>query len=168
MQNGMIFIMPTSSEPLKPSWGLFTLNCFIRQSALTNFSIELVELILPIVTFVIIHQKLFYTYFCECEKVSPLWDELCFLINNVSGESFTFSNFEKMFGVTDLSEHDSCINFLFFKLEILSSQMQISANQSQFCWDCLSIKMLKAEGSWGSILRNGPLILKCPNIYLFI
>ena len=33
--------------------------------------------------------------FCECEKVSPLWDELCFLINNVSGESFTFSNFEK-------------------------------------------------------------------------
>ena len=33
--------------------------------------------------------------FCECEKVSPLWDELCSLINNVSGESFTFSNFEK-------------------------------------------------------------------------
>ena len=33
--------------------------------------------------------------FCECEKVSPLRDELCFLINNISGESFTFSNFEK-------------------------------------------------------------------------
>ena len=33
--------------------------------------------------------------FCECEKVSPLWDELCFLINNISEESFTFSNFEK-------------------------------------------------------------------------
>ena len=55
--------------------------------------------------------------FCECEKVSPLWDELCFLINNVSGESFTFSNYEKMFGVTDLSEHDSCINFLFLCLK---------------------------------------------------
>ena len=69
--NGMIFIMPTSSAPLKPSWGLFTLNCFIRQSALTNFSIELVELILPIVTFVIIHQKLFYTYFVNVKKFPP-------------------------------------------------------------------------------------------------
>ena len=47
--------------------------------------------------------------FCECEKVSPLWDELCFLINNISGESFTFSNFEeKKISVTDLSEHDNC------------------------------------------------------------
>ena len=33
--------------------------------------------------------------FCECEKVTPLWDDLCFLINNISGESFDFSNFEK-------------------------------------------------------------------------
>ena len=37
--------------------------------------------------------------FCECEKVSPLWDDLCFLINSISDESFIFSNFEKMFGV---------------------------------------------------------------------
>ena len=115
--NGMIFIMPTSSAPLKSSWGLFTLNCFIRQSALTNFSIELVELILPIVTFVIIHQKLFYTYFMNVKKFPPLWDELCFLINNVSGESFTFSNFENMSCVTDLSEHDSYINFFFLCLK---------------------------------------------------
>ena len=51
--------------------------------------------------------------FCECDKVSPLWDELCFLINNISGETFNFSNFDKMFGITDISEHDNCINFLF-------------------------------------------------------
>ena len=70
--NGMIFIMPTSSAPSKPSWGLFTLNFFIRQSALTNFSTELVELILPIVTFVVIHQKLFYTYFVNVKKFPPL------------------------------------------------------------------------------------------------
>ena len=69
--NRMIFIMPTSSAPLKPSWGLFTLNLFIRQSALTNFSIEWVELILPIVTFVIIPQKLFYTYFLNVKKFPP-------------------------------------------------------------------------------------------------
>jgi len=55
--------------------------------------------------------------FCECEKVSPLWDELCFLINSVSGESFVFSNREKMFGVLDSSEHDCCISFLFLCLK---------------------------------------------------
>ena len=35
-----------------------------------------------------------------------------------------------MFGITDISEHDNCINFLFFVYEILSSQMQISADLS--------------------------------------
>ena len=54
--------------------------------------------------------------FCECEKVTPLWDDLRFLINNISGESFDFSNFEKMFGLTDSSEHDCCISFLFLCL----------------------------------------------------
>ena len=33
--------------------------------------------------------------FCQCEKVSPLWDDLCFFINSISEESFTFSVFEK-------------------------------------------------------------------------
>ena len=55
--------------------------------------------------------------FCECEKVTPLWDDLCVLINNISGESFDFSNFEKMFGLTDSSEHDCCISFLFLCLK---------------------------------------------------
>ena len=55
--------------------------------------IELVEPILPIVIFVIIYYETILHLFCECEKSPPpLWDELCFLINNVSGETFTFSN----------------------------------------------------------------------------
>ena len=53
--------------------------------------------------------------FCQCEKVSPLWDDLCILINSISEESFNFSVFEtKMFGVRDTSEHDNCISFFFF------------------------------------------------------
>ena len=55
--------------------------------------------------------------FCQCEKVSPLWDDLCFLINIISEESFTFSVFEKMFDVTDTSEHDNCISYLFLCLK---------------------------------------------------
>ena len=55
--------------------------------------------------------------FCQCEKVSPLWDDFCFLINSISEESFNFSVFEKMFGVTDTSEHDNCISYLFLYLK---------------------------------------------------
>ena len=50
-------------------------------------------------------------------KVSPLWDDLCFLINSISEESFNFSVFEKMFGVTDTSEHDKWISYLFLCLK---------------------------------------------------
>ena len=35
--------------------------------------------------------------FCQCKKVSPLWDDLCFLINSISEESFNFSVFEKKY-----------------------------------------------------------------------
>ena len=69
--NGIIFIMSTSSAPLKPRWGLFILNFFIRQSVLINFSIELVDPILPTVIFVIIYQKLFCTYFVNVKKFPP-------------------------------------------------------------------------------------------------
>ena len=56
--------------------------------------------------------------FCQCEKVSPLWDDLCFLINSIYEESFNFSVFDKkMFGVTDTSEHDNCISYLFLCLK---------------------------------------------------
>jgi hypothetical protein len=55
--------------------------------------------------------------FCDCKKIAPLWDELCFFINNVTGESFVFSKFDKMFGLSDISEHDMCITFLFLCLK---------------------------------------------------
>ena len=54
---------------------------------------------------------------CDCSKVSPLWDELCFYIDNVIDLSFNFSKFDKMFGIRDVSEHDMCINFLFLCLK---------------------------------------------------
>ena len=70
--------------------------------------------------------------FCECEKVSHLWDDLCFLINSVSGESFNFSNFEKMFGVTDSSEHDSCICFLFLCLKFYIHRCKFQEKNPNF------------------------------------
>ena len=33
--------------------------------------------------------------FCQFEKVSSLWDDLCFSINSIYEESFNFSVFEK-------------------------------------------------------------------------
>ena len=83
--------------------------------------------------------------FCECEKVSSLWDELCFLINNISGETFNFSNFGKMFGITDISEHDNCINFLFLCMEFYLHRckfQQISPNFTAF------FNLVKIKRDW--------------------
>ena len=56
----------------KINWGFFFIfNLFIRQSAPINFSIELVEPIIPIVIFVIIYQKRFCTYFVNVKKFPP-------------------------------------------------------------------------------------------------
>ena len=55
--------------------------------------------------------------FCQCEKISPLWDDLCFLIYSISEESFIFFSFWKMFGVTDTSEHGNCMSYLFLCLK---------------------------------------------------
>ena len=46
----------------------------------------------------VIHQKTHY---------------LAFWIFTALHATFNFSNFDKMFGITDISEHDNCINFLF-------------------------------------------------------
>ena len=69
--NGIIFIMPTLSAPIETQMRSFFKNFFIRQSVLINFSIELVDPILPTVIFVIIYQKLFCTYFVNVKKFSP-------------------------------------------------------------------------------------------------
>ena len=68
----LCLIMPTSIAPLKNKLRVFFIfNLFIRQSAPINFSIELVEPILPIVIFVIIYQKRFCTYFVNVKKFPP-------------------------------------------------------------------------------------------------
>ena len=71
--------------------------------------------------------------FCECEIVSPFGMNHVFLINNISEESFTFSNFEKMFDVTDLSEYDNWINSLFLYFKFYLHRCKFQQNQPQFC-----------------------------------
>ena len=56
--------------------------------------------------------------FCECEKISPLWDNLVSFIQNKTGDTFDFSNFQKMFGLeAEESEHANTINFLILHLK---------------------------------------------------
>ena len=51
--------------------------------------------------------------FCECSKVTGLWENLSDLTESKIGERIEFSNYQKMFGI-DLedSEHKNIINYL--------------------------------------------------------
>ena len=114
---GMIFTEPTSIVPLKLSCVLFISNFSIGLFAQTNSLHKIGRFDSPNCSFCKKFPETLLHLFCQCEKVSPLWDDLCFLINSISEESFTFSVFEKMFGVTDTSEHDNCISYLFLCLK---------------------------------------------------
>ena len=106
--------------------------------------------------------------FCECEKVNTLWDDLCFLINSVSGESFIFSDFEKMFGVTDFSEHDCCINFLFLCLKFYIHRCKFQQSNPNFVafLNLLKIKknseysIAKSKGKLGQHFKKWTLDLE--------
>ena len=51
--------------------------------------------------------------FCDCDKITPLWDNLCDFTGNKTGENFQFSQFQKMFGLdTEDYDHKNTINFL--------------------------------------------------------
>ena len=64
------------------------------------------------------YDESFVHLFCECEKVQSLWDSLTALIENKTGDHFTLSNCQKMFGV-DVSdtEHKTTLNFLILCLK---------------------------------------------------
>ena len=67
--------------------------------------------------------------FCECEKMSPLWDDLVSFIENKTGDSFDLSNYQKMFDLeVEDSEHYNVINFLFlyFKFYIIDANFRIT------------------------------------------
>ena len=51
--------------------------------------------------------------FCECSKVTDLWENLSDLTESKTGERIEFSNYQKIFGI-DLedSEHKNIINYL--------------------------------------------------------
>lgn len=56
--------------------------------------------------------------FCECEKITPLWDSLVTLIQSKTGDSFDFSEYQKMFGLElEDTEHYITINFLILCLK---------------------------------------------------
>jgi len=69
---------------------------------------------------------------CDCRKISPLWDDLCFYINNVTNNSFIFSKFDKMFGIVDESEHDKCITFLFLCLKFYIHRCRFQQSTPNF------------------------------------
>ena len=61
-------------------------------------------------------------------KSSTWWQ----LINNVSGNPLLSQILKKMFGVTDLSEHDSCINFLFLCLKFYLHRCKFQQTNPNF------------------------------------
>ena len=83
---------------------------------------------------------------------------------------------KKMFGVTDLSEHDSCINFLFLFLKFHLHRCKFQQTRPNFVAFLKSVKIKRnieykiaeSKGKLRQHLRNGPLILKRPNIYIFV
>ena len=47
--------------------------------------------------------------FCECNKVKPIWSELCSMLDNKLYADYQFDNFEFMFG----DANDMLLSFLF-------------------------------------------------------
>ena len=70
---------------------------------------------------------------CECEKISPLWDDLVSFIQSKTGDSFDLSNYQKMFGLEiEESEHYNAINFLFLYLKFYIHRCQFQKNSPSF------------------------------------
>ena len=64
------------------------------------------------------YDESFVHLFCDCEKVKSLWDSLTAYIEDKTGDHFTFSNSQKMFGVElSDSEHKTTFNFLILCLK---------------------------------------------------
>ena len=51
--------------------------------------------------------------FCECEKVTPIWQELILIISQKSDKPKNVNNFEKMFGFHE----DKFVSYLFLLLK---------------------------------------------------
>ena len=82
--------------------------------------------------------------FCECEKISPLWDDLVSFIEYKTGDSFDLSNYKKMFGLeVEDSEHYNAINFLFlyFKFYIHRCKFQNKPPSFQAYKNLIKIKI---------------------------
>ena len=82
--------------------------------------------------------------FCECEKISPLWDDLVSFIENKTGDSFDLSNYQKMFGLeVEDSKHYNAINilFLYFKFYIHRCKFQNNSPSFQAYKNLIKIKI---------------------------
>ena len=70
--------------------------------------------------------------FCECEKVPPPFGmNYVFCLITFWGILY-FLKCWKMFGVTDLSEHDNCINFLFLCLKFYLHRCKFQQTNPNF------------------------------------
>ena len=53
----------------------------------------------PLCFFCKTYDESFVHLFCDCDKVKSLWDSLTAYIEDKTGDHFTFSNSQKVFGV---------------------------------------------------------------------
>ena len=72
----------------------------------------------PLCHFCKLKEETLIHLFCECDVVTPLWDNMSDFIQSKTGEDFQFSNYQKMFGLDfEDSEHKNAINFLILCLK---------------------------------------------------
>ena len=71
--------------------------------------------------------------FCECEQFPLFWMNDVFWLIMFLGNPSLSQILNRMFGVTDLSEHDNCINFLFNAKNFILTDANFSKPTPIFC-----------------------------------
>ena len=74
--------------------------------------------------------KQLFIFFCDCEKVQPLWYGLIFLINNKFDPDCNMNNFDRLFGIQNeplLSFLILCCKFYIYKCRSQNSTPHFTA-----------------------------------------
>ena len=96
---GRKFSFGTLSVPLILVSDHFISSFFIIQLLSMTFCLKLKEKIPLIACFVKKLPKTIIHFFCECEVVKPIWNDIDKIIKNKHDINFASSPFEKMFGI---------------------------------------------------------------------
>ena len=110
---GTKFMCEILNVPLTLVLGHFILRYFIMPLLLMSFYIKLSGKILLTACYVKNFLNQLFIFFCKCEAVKPLWDDLINIIRDKHDTGFSISYFDIIFGIQD----DRFITYLFLCLK---------------------------------------------------